>query len=120
MKATKTKCRYLCIVRHGQRMDHLPKVYPEYIGHPDAPLTPLGLKQASEAGRFLKSYIDKLKIEQTDISVNVQSSPFVRCLQTAGRICSEISIDEITLNYKFMEHLAGSSYPTNPLPSLES
>ena len=36
------KFRYLCVVRHGQRKDHLPQEYPEFIGHPDAPLTPLG------------------------------------------------------------------------------
>ncbi len=37
------KTLYLFVVRHGQRADHLPEVYPMYKGHPDAPLTPLGV-----------------------------------------------------------------------------
>ena len=61
-------------------MDHLPDIYPQYKGHPDAPLTPLGFNQATEAGRFLKSLIAKLKTEQEDLTVKIESSPFVRCL----------------------------------------
>ncbi len=56
-----TKSRYLIVVRHGQRKDHRLDIYPEYKGHPDAPLTPLGYDQARETGKFFKSYIQSLK-----------------------------------------------------------
>ena len=51
------KFRYLCVVRHGQRKDHLPDIYPEYKGHLDSPLTDLGVRQANEAGIYLRSLI---------------------------------------------------------------
>ena len=80
MKAA--KCRYLCVVRHGQRKDHLPEIYPEYKGHPDAPLTDLGFSQALEAGAYVHGLIEKLKDEagSDNLSVQVDSSPFIRCL----------------------------------------
>ena len=55
-----TKCRYLFVIRHGQRKDHRLDLYPEYKGHLDAPLTPLGFEQAAETGTYVKTLIKSL------------------------------------------------------------
>ena len=52
--------RYLYVVRHGQRKDHDLEKYPEFEGHPDAPLTKLGHAQAEEAGIELKKRLAEL------------------------------------------------------------
>ena len=62
MQATSQKMRpakklFVFIVRHGQRADHDPKNFPQYVGHDDPPLTPSGHQQAVETGKFLKDYL---------------------------------------------------------------
>lgn len=97
---TQLKTRYLFVVRHGERKDHLPYDYPEFAGHPDAPLTPKGHEQADATGRFIKQAIASLSSELT---VRTESSPFNRCLQTAIAINRHLGIQESTLNYRLME-----------------
>ena len=79
------KTRYLFVVRHGQRKDHLPDEYPEYRGHPDAPLTPIGHKQALETATHLKRYL-KENFSDNEYTLKIESSPFIRCLQTSHKI----------------------------------
>ena len=118
--SSQTRLRYLFVIRHGERKDHEPELYPEYESHPDAPLTPKGHDQAQKTGLFLKNFVTTLQKEnvKTAVSVTVESSPFARCLQTAAEICKLIGVPKCVLNYKCAELLTSYMFPTDPLPTL--
>ena len=80
----------------------------------DPPLTPTGLVQASEAGDFLKEYIEKNKFDE----VIMECSPFIRTVQTATQIAKKIGITKIKINYKLSELLATCFFPENPIDKL--
>jgi len=105
--------RLYILVRHGQRADHLPHLYPQYIGHPDAILTPLGHQQAYETGIFLKDILPAFEQKQSKYfdKLIVETSPFVRTLATTARICEAINFkDHVGLNYRYSEWLAPHLY----------
>ena len=87
------KVRFLFVVRHGQRKDMKPLEYPEYVGHPDAPLTPLGHEQAKESGVFIMKKLDELRKEyNVEPLVEIECSPFIRCMQTAAGISEVLGL----------------------------
>ncbi|GBG63404.1 hypothetical protein CBR_g38027 [Chara braunii] len=69
----------LVVMRHGQRIDDSPEAKEWVRGHPrlwDPPLSKSGQQQAYDAGLAL-----------ADMGISrVVCSPFLRCIQTAGRI----------------------------------
>jgi broad specificity phosphatase PhoE len=58
-------------------------------------------------------------IQQKIELVVIDSSPFVRCLQTASAIAEKIGIETIHVNYLACEWLKGKFYPEgNPVGKL--
>ena len=115
------RTRVVFMVRHGQRKDHLPKEYPEYVGHPDSPLTPLGHSQASEAGKEIERRIKLLKSEfgVEDVSISIECSPFWRCLETSHAISKCLNVSKAQFNYPMGEWLAERLYKAGtPMPKL--
>jgi len=58
-------------------------------------LTEHGIKQAHVTGQHLLKMIQELKLK----FVCIESSPFVRSMQTAAAIAKEIGVTEIFANY---------------------
>ena len=72
-------------------MDHLPDQYPEYRGHPDAPLTPLGHQQAEEAADFLQRLLGNTPHEH----LIVECSPYWRCMQTIEKLATALNLTSV-------------------------
>ena len=84
-----SKLTYLVFIRHGEREDHVEEksnnVYQSSVYH-DPALTSTGLSQASQAGDYFKKRVKDVEKEfgvKFD-EVRIESSPFLRCLQTAN------------------------------------
>ena len=113
--------RYCFIIRHGERADFAPETAEEYRGHPDAYLTPRGHKQATETGEFLVSELARIEAEEgrSFDEITVKCSPFVRCMATSARICKQINIERVEIDYNYCEWLTADLYPNdNPMPHL--
>ena len=82
------KYHHLFFVRHGERADHAKHLKIEYPVKYDPPLTPLGVQQASETGKFFVEYLKTHKFDQ----VVIESSPFIRTMMTASAIARELGI----------------------------
>lgn len=51
----------------------------------------------------------------------IESSPFVRCIQTAAKIADGLGVEEVRINYLACEHLYARDFSEyNPLPELNS
>lgn len=85
------------MVRHGERADNVryEELGVEVEHMLDPPLTPLGFRQAEDTGRYLKEYFEKNGY--TDIII--ESSPFLRTLQTASTVANILGIKNIKINY---------------------
>ena len=109
---------YIIFVRHGERSDNIDAddlqeirqvnrdFFESRIDH-DPSLTPVGIAQASEAGEHFKKRIESVQNElgiQFD-EVRVESSPFLRCLQTASRIALQLRVNYISTQYRVCESL---------------
>ena len=88
---------YILLIRHGERGDHQSL----FIGNDfkfslDPELTQKGIDDARITGEYLKKeYIDKKKFQ----TIKIFSSPFIRCMQTAGQIAKAIDIDCVNILY---------------------
>lgn len=73
----------------------------------DPNLTLRGLTQATEAGLHFKNCIDEVQAKYgiTFDEVKIETSPFVRCLQTASKIAKVLDKDQIHVNYRVCEVL---------------
>ena len=111
-------------MRHGERADFVQAdsenapPYDNKIDH-DPPLTAKGIKQASHAGLYIKDHLQAIEKEygiKFD-EVQIQSSPFLRCLQTSSRIAQALSIKSIKVDYLMSEDAgcAESEDNGNPL-----
>ena len=71
-------------------MDQKPKMHPEWVGHPDTPLTKIGCEQAKVAGEELKRRISDIEADHGNIPAvtAMWTSPFYRCLQTSYGIAT--------------------------------
>ena len=52
--------------------------------------------------------------------VEIECSPFIRCLQTAAEIAKTVGLTHCKFNYHFTEWLADWLYNENPFPYLSS
>ena len=90
---------FLCLIfmRHGERADCVakvegaPQVYESTTAH-DPALTAVGLTQADEAGVHFKKRIAEVQrlYGVTFDEILVESSPFLRCLQTASKVAKQL------------------------------
>ena len=111
-----SKCFNL-VVRHAERCDNseLQEEHDKVEVEWDPPLTAIGLLQAQETAKFLVEFLIHNKIDL----VVIDSSPFLRCLQTAASIADTIGIKTIHINYLACEWLKGKFYPNgNPIGKL--
>ena len=114
--------RYTFILRHGQRADHTAKATYDFADKPPDPvLTPLGMQQATETGKYLKKYLKELEKKEGRKfdKVIVVTSPFVRSMQTAGRLSKEMGIKEAGICFQISEILNEGVFPRDPFPHLE-
>ena len=104
------------MVRHGERADNVDNekmgIYIEQMSDP--PLTPLGINQAKECGAFFKKYLE----DNGYTKIIVQSSPYLRCLQTAAETCKILGIEKIEVNYVVGEWMKDKFFPQNPINDL--
>ena len=86
-------------MRHGERADFAggfeklgKDTYNSCIPH-DPPLTAKGIEQAEHAGKYINERLKTIEIEYgvKFNEVYVESSPFLRCLQTSSRVAKAIS-----------------------------
>lgn len=83
MKRLGAKC--LFIIRHGERLDKIHPTWKQHALRPhDTPLSQVGFKQAERLGKWLYG---KLPINHP---IAIFSSPFIRCIQTADAISSQL------------------------------
>ena len=98
-------------------MDHYPEEFPDQVGKPDPPLTPKGHLQARATAFFLRQYLQQY---HSGIEVSLESSPFLRTMQTLDKIGRELRISACKLNYRAQEVLFPEAYKSNPIPQLVS
>jgi hypothetical protein len=83
MKKIGAKC--LFIIRHGERLDKVNTSWKNHALRPhDTPLSKTGHKQAERLGKWLYG---KLPINHP---ITIFSSPFIRCVQTADAISTQL------------------------------
>ena len=116
--------RFVFLVRHGERIDKVMKELYSYKGKVnmlDPILTETGVRQARETGEFLKAHLEKLvEKEGRDFEeVIIKTSPFIRCVQTAANIASELDKDIFTVDWGFSEFLGEYLFDEDPIPKLE-
>lgn len=84
----KTAIQRIFLIRHGQSLQNIGLTTGQDIFDGDVPLSPLGEKQAYEAGAFLKKYLEERKIPM-ELSA-LWESPYLRAEQTANGIKKHI------------------------------
>lgn len=107
---------FACLVRHGERADDLSleeKI--EFECNWDPPLTNFGKEQAAETGKHLRNFLQENNFEL----VVIESSPFLRSMQTAAGIAQSLGVKSIKVNYVYSEWLKLQFYPEgNPIGKL--
>lgn len=84
----KTAIQRIFLIRHGQSQQNIGLTPGQNIFDGDDPLSPLGERQAYEAGAVLKKYLEKRKIP-LNLSA-LWESPYLRAEQTANGIKKHI------------------------------
>ena len=132
-QATK-KCAHFCaLVRHGERAD-LKQDYAQSIqNHWDPPLTKLGLSQAERTGEFFAAFCpssdssEAFNTTSTEDGLHlgfdrfiIETSPSIRCIQTANKIAEKLGVTKIKINYMASEFLSNLIFDEGcPLKHLE-
>lgn len=120
----KTVPNLYAIVRHGERGNAVPGFV--FKNKYDPPLTPLGIQQATATGKYLKEYFEQ-KGWSFD-KIVIESSPFLRSMQTAAWVAHELNVEEIAINYQISENITTTDegckaldwhFTENPMPHLE-
>ncbi|CAD8050291.1 unnamed protein product [Paramecium sonneborni] len=102
----------IVLVRHGERADNC-LIESKNVQNPHDPhLTPKGCEQAQLAGKQILKVIEEYR------KIEIQSSPFLRCIMTAKNIAQQIKKDEISLYTEICETLYSNFFSSNPLPRL--
>ena len=109
----------LIFMRHGERGDYVEEKTERYrsdVEH-DTELTNCGLEQAVQAGNHFKNSLQKVENEyQVKFDeIRVESSPFLRCLQTAAKVAQVLSVPKINVNYRVSESLYDTCFDDNDI-----
>ncbi|CAD8054258.1 unnamed protein product [Paramecium primaurelia] len=102
----------IVLVRHGERADHCEIECQKILNQHDPHLTPKGCEQAQQAGKLILEEIEEYRL------INIQSSPFLRCIMTAKNIAHQIKQEEVSINTEICETLYPYFFSSNPLPRL--
>ena len=104
------------MIRHGERADNVPyeAMGIEMEEIQDPPLTPRGIDQAICTGKFFKQYFE----ENGYTDIVIESSPFLRSLQTASEVAKILGTKEIKINYLLSEWMKHSFFTSNPIHTL--
>ena len=108
----------LYMVRHGERCDNSADAEERLRAKAnpmDPPLTQLGISQAAILGQSQRDYLQKHNYKK----IVIESSPFLRCLQTAAAFAKELGITYITTSYRASEFLGDHIYDKQPFDHLE-
>ena len=120
----KTTPSFYAIVRHGERGNAVPGFV--FKNKFDPPLTPLGIEQATATGKYLKEFFEQKGWSFDNIII--ESSPFLRSMQTAAWVAHELDITDIVINYQISENITTTDpgckaldwhFKENPMPNLE-
>ncbi|CDW81880.1 UNKNOWN [Stylonychia lemnae] len=107
------------LIRHGERADQVENNNKLIEFDHDTPLTDNGFIQAQKTGLYLRSIIAKEQEENRPFDqIIIESSPFLRCLQTAQGIASQIDICDIKVNLGYREWLSQQLFEYNPMGHL--
>ena len=112
---------HVIFVRHGERADQIDEdeqeelkanseingYYHSAVEH-DTALTTKGFQQATEAANYFAMRIDQFVRDRcggdaTQHEIKIESSPFLRCLQTGSRIAKNLNVDSIHVNNRLCE-----------------
>ena len=96
--SSKSNTCFAAVIRHGERVDHIPNYNPADIPNEHDPsLTDFGFEQAKLTGKYLKEYFDTNGMNFD--KVIIECSPFIRTMQTASQIARELNVPTITYNF---------------------
>ena len=73
--------------------------------------------QAHQTGLYLKEYFDKNGM--TFDRINIETSPFIRCLMTSSQIAKALGVSEITINHQASEILSSYCFDSDPMQNIE-
>ena len=81
----------------------------------DPPLTHLGFSQAQVTGKYLYKLLEEGQYE----AIVIETSPFLRTMETAAAIAIELGVPEITVNYRCGEWMKQQIFPDgSPMKSI--
>ena len=110
---------FFAIMRHAQRADCHKGTFDNWLVEKDPPLTPEGQKQAYFAGQYLKEYFEMNNMKFDKIII--ETSPFIRCVQSASNIASVLGVPEVEINFMIGEHLYARDFAEfDPIPTLNT
>ena len=103
------------MVRHSERADNAGQEEKSLIENEmDPHMTKRGGEMAQVTGKHLKEWLAEEKFEL----VVIESSPWLRCLQTASIIAKEIGIEQIRCNFMYGEWVSEKYYSEQPVGKL--
>ena len=97
------------MVRHAEKANLHDQDNPRWIVDKDPPCSRRGDRQAAFTGKYLKEYFEKHNMKFDKIVI--ESSPFMRCVQTANQAALALGVDEVEINYLIAEHLYPRDFP---------
>ena len=117
----------LFVTRHAEREDHINTLWQNSSHRPhDSPLSMDGRQQPKECAEYLETKFDVGKVH-----LLVLTSPLIRCVGTARRLCEALGVANVELkveegltedNRNLRPRMMGThreSNPTNPLSNLQ-
>ena len=84
----------------------------------DVPLLSIGKKQSQLTAEYLIEYLQDHGYAFD--TIEIECSPFIKCMQTAAIIASQFGVQKVTINYTLTQHLHPSKvHYYNPMEHLE-
>lgn len=96
-------------IRHGERCDNSKLIEEQnrVTTECDPPLTKLGLSQAHMCGKYLRKHLERGNYDH----IIIESSPFLRCMETSAAIAKELGKSKVKVNYRWSEWLKEKFFP---------